>query len=419
MADKEFNPLELSDDEIANAGSYEELKQRESSKASGQSEDKIADKGSNQSNEPVQEPEQDNSPAPQVEPQEDANKAVSEDSPDSGSKDKEPEPSKSVSEDEGVPDGKAQEPDVQGASSASDKTQESLDYEALYKKITAPFKANGKEITVKDPEDVIKLMQMGANYTRKMQEIAPLRKLKLTLENNGLLNNGVVDSNSLNFLLDLKNGNVEAIKKLLKDHKIESSSLMEDSFEDEDDKKQQPYIPNNYEASDQAVAFQGILDFIKTTPQGMDTIREMNLFDESSKGMLWQNPSLMTSLNEQMASGVYKRIKDGIEQAIMVGKLDPALPFITQYEMVGNAMLEDAKRRGLVQQSGSMRQPLTVQAASSKTTSSKLPNAQKAKAASPTKGTSSMASTPNKNYLNMSDEEFEKEFEKVRSLKGF
>lgn len=37
------------------------------------------------------------------------------------------------------------------------------DYEAFYQALTKPFKANGKELKITDPNDAIRLMQMGAN----------------------------------------------------------------------------------------------------------------------------------------------------------------------------------------------------------------------------------------------------------------
>ena len=42
-------------------------------------------------------------------------------------------------------------------------------YEEFYNQIMTPFKANGKMISLKTPDEAIKLMQMGANYTRKIQ----------------------------------------------------------------------------------------------------------------------------------------------------------------------------------------------------------------------------------------------------------
>ena len=56
-----------------------------------------------------------------------------------------------------------------------------------YNKIMAPFKANGKMIELRSPEEAVSLMQMGANYTRKMQELQPHRKTLLMLQDNNLL----------------------------------------------------------------------------------------------------------------------------------------------------------------------------------------------------------------------------------------
>ena len=112
------------------------------------------------------------------------------------------------------------------SSGSVDKSKEtiessgSVDYEAFYKKVMAPFKANGKMITLRSPEEAIQLMQQGANFTKKMQAIAPHRKLLIMLENNGLL-----DESKINYLIDLDKKNPEAIKKLVKDAGIDPKDI--------------------------------------------------------------------------------------------------------------------------------------------------------------------------------------------------
>ena len=64
-----------------------------------------------------------------------------------------------------------------------------------YADIFKPFKANGKEITPKTVDDVISLMQMGANYTKKMQAMVPLKRTVETL------NKADIKEEDLNFLL--------------------------------------------------------------------------------------------------------------------------------------------------------------------------------------------------------------------------
>jgi len=50
---------------------------------------------------------------------------------------------------------------------------ETMSAEDFVKQITSPFTANGRQIQVHKPEDVVRLMQMGANYNKKMEVIKP------------------------------------------------------------------------------------------------------------------------------------------------------------------------------------------------------------------------------------------------------
>ena len=59
------------------------------------------------------------------------------------------------------------------ATGSADAPDKAPDYESLYKQMMAPFKANGKEFAPSSPDEVIRLAQMGANYTKKMQALKP------------------------------------------------------------------------------------------------------------------------------------------------------------------------------------------------------------------------------------------------------
>ena len=60
--------------------------------------------------------------------------------------------------------------------------QAAVDYAAFYNEITKPFRANGKELRVTNPADVISLMQQGANYAKKMAAIKPIQRIGKLLE---------------------------------------------------------------------------------------------------------------------------------------------------------------------------------------------------------------------------------------------
>ena len=149
-----------------------------------------------------------------------------------------------------------------------------VNYEDFYKKVMAPFKANGKTISLKSPDEAIQLMQMGANYTRKMQSIAPYRKTLMMLEKAQLL-----DEDKLSYAIDLLNGNQEAIKKLLKDTKVDPLE-----FNTEDNVNYQPGLNNR--VSDAEVNFKSTLDDLVSTADGLNTVKEINTnWDEERRAL--------------------------------------------------------------------------------------------------------------------------------------
>ncbi len=291
-----------------------------------------------------------------------------------------------------------QEPEETNESGSEvDNTVQEINYKAEYERIMKPFKANGKTIELKNPDEVIKLMQQGANYTRKMQAIAPHRKLLIMLENNGLL-----DENKLNYLIDLDKKNPDAIKKLIKDSGVDAIDL---SLEDEN----KQYIPNNYRVDDAAVNFQTALEEVQNQPGGQDTLIEIQKWDDSSKNVLWTNPELMSIINTHRQNGIYNLVSSEVERQRVLGNIPETMSFIEAYKRVGDAMNASA---GKQKQS---RQPIargttTTQQSVRKT----LSNNDRVKAAAPTRGTNKTNKSPIVNPLTMSDEEFLKFFDKNR-----
>ena len=125
-------------------------------------------------------------------------------------------------------------------------TQAQVDYEEFFKTITKPFKANGKDFQVLDPNDAISLMQKGTDYVKKMTEIKPLRRIGKLLEENKL------SEDDLAYLIDLKNKKPEAIAKLLKDSEVDLYG-----FDVEQGKDYAPVAPVVNEVDD---ALQSTLD---------------------------------------------------------------------------------------------------------------------------------------------------------------
>ena len=254
----------------------------------------------------------------------------------------------------------------------------------------APFKGNGKTITLKNAEEAIHLMQQGVNYTQKMQQIGPYRKALMMLEKNGLL-----DENQLSFLIDVKNKNPEAIKKFLKDNNIDPLDI---------DTTQEP----NYKAgtnivSDAEVNFKAALDEMTSTPEGLQALRTINeTWDTPSKDSLMQDPSQLKDIQLQMANGTYDLITKEMDRQKALGQISPNTPFLKAYMDIGYRMLAQKNQQQPIQTPRAVR-PATVNT---------LSNGNKIRQA----GISSNSSKqPRKsgnmiNPLAMSDEDFEKQF---------
>ena len=187
--------------------------------------------------------------------------------------------------------------EVKKDDSTKDTPPKDVDYEAVYKDIFKPFKANGKDITPRTVEDVVQLMQMGANYTKKMQLMAPLKKAAESLSR------ADIKEDDLNFLIDVHKGDKEAIKKLLTKHNVDPMELDLDSTN---------YVPKNNIVSDEDVEYSNILDDIRDSLPKIQEIMT-NTWDTRSKEALLKDPNLMRALHEEIAMGRFDNVQAQLE----------------------------------------------------------------------------------------------------------
>lgn len=268
----------------------------------------------------------------------------------------------------------------------SDPVLTDIDYKAEYEKIFKPFKANGKEISPKTVEDVVSLMQMGANYTKKMQLLSPYKKAVETLSKHN------ITDEDLSYLIDIKKGDKEAIKALLKESNIDLMDL------DLDDVK---YTKNkNNIATDSEVQFHDMLrDIHESLPQINDIMD--NVWDEQSKKILLSDPKALRGLHEEIQMGRFNTIQEMVEREKTFGRYKD-VPDIQLYSMIALEMSKQQQSQEAVQ-----REKEQKQAERTKRTESK-------KRAGPTgKATTKSSSTLTvKDLLSMPEEEFLKLSEK-------
>lgn len=269
-----------------------------------------------------------------------------------------------------------------------------VDFEAEYKRLLAPFKANGREIQVNSVDDALSLMQMGANYNKKMAGLKPSLKLMKMLENNGLLS-----EEKIGFLIDLEKKNPDAINKLVKESGINPMDL--------DAEKAGEYKPKIHTVDDREMELDTVLDDIQSTPTYNRTLAIVSKeWDGSSKQVIAQQPQLLKLINDHVERGIYDVISKEVESSRMLGRLN-GLSDIEAYRQVGDAI----QARGGFNHLGSSQGkpatvPVVVQPKPKKVDDGKLN--EKRRAASSSTPVVSGSGTKDYNPLSLSDEEFSK-----------
>ena len=261
-----------------------------------------------------------------------------------------------------------------------------IDYKAAYEKILSPFKASGKERRVDTIDDAIKLMQKGADYALNMTQLKPLKILNKTLEKNG------ITQDDLNFLIDLKSKNPEAVKKVLQDSGIDPLDI--------DLQNDTKYTPKDYSIDASQIELDEVIASIKTTPQFENTSKILSSWDTDSGNYLVKNPNTISIINEQIGNGIFDQINNVVEQQRMLGNLNDISDF-DAYCKVGTYLQEN----NLFKEQKTI--PETIQQSVQNTTNTDTTK-QKKIAASVTKATTK--TTPidvqSIDWLSLNDDEF-------------
>jgi len=163
------------------------------------------------------------------------------------------------------------------------------------------------------------------------------------------------------------------------------------------------YKPNTYTVEDKEVELDQVLLGIEDTPSFQETIDIIsNKWDDSSKKVLLDKPSLIAAINDQVSSGIYGQINSIVEQERMVGRLTE-LSDLEAYKHVGDVL----QSQGVFNQQpqGQSATPIIPKAKAKEDPKLKA----KRRAASGTKSTPKAKSNSSAiNPLELSDEDFMK-----------
>ena len=294
------------------------------------------------------------------------------------------------------PEGKQEEEVTPEAKVASGKE---VDYKAEYEKLLKPFKANGRDIQVGSVDDAVALMQMGANYNKKMAALKPNMKLMKMLENHDLLS-----EDKLNYLIDLSRKDAGAINKLIKESGIDPLTL--------DTEKADGYTPKSYKVDEREIELDMVLEQIQHSqayPKTLEVVSKQ--WDPASRQTVANSPQLLKIINDHVDRGIYDVISAEVERERIFGRLN-GMSDIEAYRQVGDSIQARGGFDHLVQKRTDQGQqaaarPVVVQPKPKMVENDKLREMRKA-ASTSQPAASSGKSVSDFNPLALSDEEFSK-----------
>lgn len=187
---------------------------------------------------------------------------------------------------------------------------------------TYKIKADGKEYNF-SIDDLVKLAPMAMNYTRKMQDIAPYRKMITAIGENQ------ISQEDINLLIDIKKGNKEALNAFV-------NKLGVDPLDIESESK--GYVPNDYGVDENTYRLNEIVAELEKDSTFNQTASIIQTLDNNSKLYLKANPDTIRNLHEDVKNGMFNKILPEAEKlAVLDGNKHS---FLDYYISAGSALYQ-------------------------------------------------------------------------------
>ncbi len=272
-----------------------------------------------------------------------------------------------------------------------------VDFSSEYKKIVGtPIRANGKDITIDSAEDAIKLIQMGANYYKNMEQLKPAQKIVKMLEQAQMM-----DTEKLSFAIDVMNKDPAAIQRLLSD--MDLHEVLDD--------KHSEYTPKTVAVSDTQIDLDNVINTVMATPSGSQTLRIVGeLWDASSRQMVVKHPEVIQLINQHVEDGTYDAVTQEVEKFRMLGKIPVGYNDVQAYKYVGDLMY--ANPSTAVTPTGQSQQRVVANTPPIKKPTKETVVKQKRAASNTARASSHSLSQSMENVFELSDEEFRAKYGK-------
>lgn len=207
----------------------------------------------------------------------------------------------------------------------SEQEESSINFENEYNKlIGVPIKGAGKEITLANADEAIKLIQMGMGYHKSMEQMKPAKRIIAMLENNDMM-----DEDKLSYAIDLINKNPKAISKLVSESEFDSYEV--------DEEETKSYKPTDYSVSSETIALDNALKDISDTPSYAKTVQVIaRQWDAGSRDIIKRNPNTIAIINDHIATGLFDTVSNEVERQRMLGNIPSGLSDLEVYKLVGD-----------------------------------------------------------------------------------
>lgn len=278
--------------------------------------------------------------------------------------------------------------------------EEEIDYKAFYDEVTAPIRADGRDFTIKSSEDLRNLVSKGLDYTQKTQQIAPYRKTLAFLRDNNAL-----DDTKLSYMVDLINKDEKAVKQLIREMTAEPKEEGKQKLEfydldpEQEEESQRYHFQNKNTITDEQLNFRETFDEVNASEGGNAFLNKINQkFDSSSLDYLYQNPHAIKLLYQADRAGQFDQIMDKMQYNDMIHPENVQREnTITRFMKTGQSMPELFPQN----QQPTQQQVVQQRQQQNRVKSASIPRASGAK------------SRTFVDPLDMSDEEFKKQFGKI------
>lgn len=225
-----------------------------------------------------------------------------------------------------------------------------VDYKAFYEKVAlAKFTANGREVEgFKNPEDLIRAQQMLHGYSDKMKVFKEYKKFLKPLEERAVTS----DPDKFNLAMSLLDGDVEAIKKVIKEKGIDPLEMDLENIE---------YAPKNTLPSEA----QMLIEEVATQARDLGVEDKFHRvltkdFDDESLQEFVSNGAVRRDLIQHLQDGTYDTVQNEIRNMELLdsdGQLD-SISTVKKYRIAVQRLSEKAAQKATITPKAVVKEPV-------------------------------------------------------------